>query len=142
MDLMSALVDGRAYGLGKAAVDHAEVADIEPRIFPRTHPDISRLAPAALAEVGGANRRVCPICGRPIESFTQNEAFPIAIADVWNHEPGIAPAFCWKSGVGQIDHRNRVDSEVAILEVDGLAQVDRRHRRIKLPRRPVRIANR
>ena len=83
MDLMPALINGRTFGLGKAAVHYSEVADVEPRIFPRTHPDISRLAPAAFAEVGGAHRCVCPIRGRPIESFTEDDAFP----DYYRRDP-------------------------------------------------------
>ena len=142
MDFMAALVDGRAFGLRKAAVHHSEVAHIEPGIFPRTHPDISRFAPAAFAEIGGAHSCVGPVRGCPIESFTQDEAFSIAVADVWNHEPGITPALGRKSGIGQIKHGDRANSEVAVLEMDRLPQVNGCDRRIKLPRWLVRVAHR
>ena len=59
LGFVPALVERRAGRLLEAAVDHAEIAGVEPRVLPRPHAELALLAPAALAEIG-RRRASCP----------------------------------------------------------------------------------
>ena len=60
--------------MGQSAIEDAEVAGVDFGVFPRAHAEIEILAPAALAEIGGADGCVDPILRRPVIGIAEEIA--------------------------------------------------------------------
>ena len=114
--------DGR-----NAAIDHTEVTVVDRSVFPRLGAEMAAFGGAAPAEIFGAERRVEPRRGRPIERIAKDEAFAAAVADDGDKEAGLANFRSSRgSGVRQPDERNFYEAEIRIDERDFLVDGDAR----------------
>ena len=116
MDFVAALIEGRAGGCGKAAVDHPGIVASRRAFSQGRMRSLAVLAPSAPAEIGAADRRIHPVRGSPING-SPRKAFSRAVAEIRNQESGLAPMVCGKSGVRQVDHRHGIEPKVAIFQV-------------------------
>src|ERR1700735_402937 len=103
--------------LFQAAVYHACVRYVELRIFPRTHSQIPSLAPASSAVISSTYRCVHPVRGGPIVRFAQNISLARTVADIRNHESGLALFSRRKGRVRKIQNRDRENPKVAVFQM-------------------------
>src|SRR4029077_1339419 len=132
--LVAALLDRRANGLGKTAIDYAEVVVVNGSVFERAGAEFSALRGAAAAEVVEAESGVEPGARGPIEGVAEDESLLIAVANEGKKESGFANVLAGGSGgVGQPHERDTEEAEIGIEQGDMVLDGDFGARRVKLP---------